>query len=125
MIEILLIALTIYFEAGNQPIKGQQAVANVILNRCQHYGKSPPEIIFQPLQFSCYNDKKYINKHFKKLTADKFKIALQATVKAMQKDCTKGALFYDVLKNGNGKIRVKRLVKTVKIGNHNFYKIKG
>ena len=48
-----LIARTIVGEAAGQPFAGQQAVANVILNRVRSgkYGGSVADVLFAPQQF--------------------------------------------------------------------------
>lgn len=56
MIESLFWLTTcIYFEARGEPVRGQVAVAHVILNRAEKRGKSVKEIILQPYQFSWAN----------------------------------------------------------------------
>ncbi len=56
----LCLALAIYWEARNQPIKGQLAVADVILNRVadKRYPDNECEVVFQHKQFSFYWDNK-------------------------------------------------------------------
>jgi hypothetical protein len=48
-----IIARTIVGEAANQPFEGQQAVANVILNRLRSgkFGQSISDVVFAPYQF--------------------------------------------------------------------------
>lgn len=49
---LLWLALNIYFEARNQPLQGQYAVAHVTLNRAARTGKSIKAVVLEPGQFS-------------------------------------------------------------------------
>lgn len=49
-------AITVYHEARGESIDGQIAVAHVIFNRSIKRGLSVQEVVFQPKQFSCYNN---------------------------------------------------------------------
>ena len=51
----LYIALTIYHEACNESTRGKVGIGHVILNRVIRRNLSVKNVIFQPLQFSCYN----------------------------------------------------------------------
>jgi len=48
--------LTIVGEARSEPIEGQVAVANVILNRSRKRGQSVKDVCLSPKQFSCWNE---------------------------------------------------------------------
>lgn len=53
-----ILALTLYGEARGEPIQGQVAVANVIINRLRHYPskfKTAADVCLEPKQFSCWN----------------------------------------------------------------------
>ncbi len=55
--ELEILARTIWGEARGEGLKGQRAVAHVIMNRVRD-GRWPPAIIGvcrQPMQFSCWN----------------------------------------------------------------------
>jgi spore germination cell wall hydrolase CwlJ-like protein len=58
MTEALCLATAIFFEARDQPIDGQLAVAEVVLNRVEH--KRWPDticaVVFEPKQFSFTHD---------------------------------------------------------------------
>ena len=54
MLEILCLTVAIYYEARGEPIEGQAAVAQVILNRVQHpdFPDDACAVVFEPDQFS-------------------------------------------------------------------------
>ena len=57
--DIIIMARTVYGEARGESPEGQEAVANVILNRVKHggwWGTSVIEVCLHPKQFSCWND---------------------------------------------------------------------
>lgn len=49
---ILCLALTLYHEARGEPLKGQEAVAEVVLNRAEKRDKSVCQVVYEPYQFS-------------------------------------------------------------------------
>ena len=58
MLEILCLTVAIYYEARGEPIEGQAAVAQVILNRVQHpdFPDDACAVVFEPDQFSFVDD---------------------------------------------------------------------
>jgi spore germination cell wall hydrolase CwlJ-like protein len=52
-----LVAMTLYYEAGNQSLQGKIAVASVIWNRAEGNSKNFKYVIFSKKQFSCWNHK--------------------------------------------------------------------
>ncbi len=58
MIAAHCLALAIYYEARNQPLEGQHAVAEVILNRVdsKHYPDNVCDVVWQHKQFSFTHD---------------------------------------------------------------------
>jgi spore germination cell wall hydrolase CwlJ-like protein len=51
--QIACMARNIFFEAGNESIKGQAAVAHVVMNRVRHgFGKNPCQVIYQKTQIN-------------------------------------------------------------------------
>jgi spore germination cell wall hydrolase CwlJ-like protein len=60
MLTILCLSAAIYYEARNQPVDGQLAVAEVIMNRVQsdRYPDDACEVINQNKQFSYTHDGK-------------------------------------------------------------------
>lgn len=128
------IAMAVYFEARSEPIAGQLAVAQVVINRTMsdRFPDTPCEVVTQgavnkagqPIrnrcQFSfwCDGKKEAIHNHEAWRTAEEVaSAALAATL-----DITEGATFYhtpDVSPSWrHGKI------KTVQLGHHIFYKDK-
>lgn len=60
MIAATCLAMAIYYEARNQPVTGQIAVAEVILNRVEssRYPNDICSVVWQPYQFSFTHDGK-------------------------------------------------------------------
>jgi spore germination cell wall hydrolase CwlJ-like protein len=58
MLEVLCLTVAIYYEARGEPIEGQAAVAQVILNRVQHpdFPDDACAVVFEPNQFSFVAD---------------------------------------------------------------------
>ena len=70
MTSMVCLAAAIFFEARDQPIHGQMAVANVVMNRVES-PRWPDEIcavVFQPNQFSFTHDGKSDN--YRKYTSN-------------------------------------------------------
>lgn len=127
--QVDIMARTIWGEARNQGLAGQQAVANVIMNRVKKggwYGATPAEVCKKKYQFSCWlendpNYKKLINVD----SSDRqFVQCLDVAQKAINGeigDNTGGATEYhtkDIKPNWN----YNKLQKTASIGDHIFYK---
>jgi len=133
------LALNVYFEARNQPIRGQMAVAYVTLNRvndmrfpktiCEvvkqgkYYGNSPRR---DKCQFSFWCDGR--SDKPKNITAwnNARKIADRVlnNYGKPKKDMTRGALYYhaNYVKPDWSKFNLEH---SVTIGSHIFYKVKG
>jgi spore germination cell wall hydrolase CwlJ-like protein len=117
--EVECLARNIYFEARNQPIEGQEAVAHVTLNRLKSgkHGDSICQVVYQPYAFSWTLKSKAVMKEIKAeaLARDvAFKTLLGYT-----KDPTNGATHYHatyVTPHWS-----KKLEKKVKISSHIFY----
>jgi spore germination cell wall hydrolase CwlJ-like protein len=58
ILEVLCLTVAIYYEARGEPIEGQAAVAQVILNRVQHpdFPDDACAVMFEPNQFSFVGD---------------------------------------------------------------------
>lgn len=121
------LAAAIYFEARNQPVAGQYAVAEVIMNRVESpkfpntvcgvvkQDKGPKK---HDCQFSFWCDGKPENMRNK----ESFWRAVNISVDILDKNTTftKGALYYHATSVKPGWSR--RLKRTTKIGDHIFYK---
>jgi len=51
-----ILCLTVIGEGRGEPVEGQIAIANVIMNRSRIQKKSIKEICLAPAQFSCWNE---------------------------------------------------------------------
>ena len=60
MTEVICLATAIFFEARDQPITGQELVAEVIINRVEHerFPNDVCSVVFQPKAFSFTHDGK-------------------------------------------------------------------
>ena len=58
MTKELLIALTLYLEAGNQGKEGIDLVSSVITQRAKDTKQSPAYVVMRRKQFSCWNSRK-------------------------------------------------------------------
>lgn len=52
------LTMAIYLEAGNQPLEGKVAVAQVVMNRAKHTPDNICDVVKEPYQFSFYWDGK-------------------------------------------------------------------
>lgn len=121
---ILWLALNIYFEARNQPVKGQYAIAHVTLNRAAQDNKSIKEVVLEPGQFSWVKNK-HRNMRASKIYVgekDAFSKAVQVALSAyVTPDPTNGATHYHA-----SYVRPKwasKLKRKTRIGQHIFYAV--
>jgi hypothetical protein len=123
-----LLIRTIIGEAAAEPFVGQQAVANVVLNRLNsgRFGDSLEDVLFAPAQFEPWNTRKEELLAIPQ-TASTYRTADMAVEAALQDDPTGGALnFYapDVMEGRGGEpawaanMRANGTART--IGNHIF-----
>ena len=133
----LIVAATLFGEAGGEGETGMKAVANVIKNRSISKNQTPKEVVLKPKQFSMWNNLtnkksqidyvKSIKERAKKNPADKqawetAKSLVSTHINQQGDDNTKGAQYYHTLK-----ILPKwasNVEYTTTIGNHKFYKPK-
>ena len=133
----LIVAATLFGEAGGEGEKGMKAVANVIKNRSVSQNKTPTQVVLKPKQFSMWNnihDKKSrinyiksIKERAKKNPIDKqawdlAKSLVSTHINQKGDDITNGAEYYHT-------VRIlprwaKDFQYTTTIGNHKFYKTK-
>lgn len=120
------LSLNLYHEARGEEIRGQWAVANVVLNRLadEKYPTRVCKVIKQKKQFSWYGTrhkiKPYDKEAYKKSTLIAGTAYMLTQLHPKWLDITDGALWYH-----SKKVRPiwrKKLTKTVTIGNHIFYK---
>jgi len=118
IIEILLIAFTIFCEASSETFYGKLAVASVIHNRAS--GGSYIAVLFQERQFSCYDTNDELIKHIKRLELKPF---LECLVIADQihsgkiKPIVSGKWY---VKNGVRKTWMQNMKVEKVIGKHKF-----
>lgn len=119
--DITCLAKNIYFEARNQPIEGQFAVAEVTLNRVNmlEYPSTICAVVKQEDQFSWYSDGKSDIPREKDAWERAQTIAYAYVVNPT--DYTKGATHYHA--NYVAPKWKNKLTKTARIGAHEFYKI--
>lgn len=113
--ETQCLAMSIYYEAKGEPIKGQYAVADVVLNRVEdeRFPDTICDVIYQKNQF-----------HWKKAVPKPnlnwilaVSIANDVIKNDSHRGITEGAVFFQ----RSSKIPVYADEKTTKIGNHNFF----
>ena len=127
-----LLALCILGEARGEPIEGRIAVGNAIRNRVKNRkwdGETYHEVILMPKQFSCFDDAN-LNHMLNIIEAPKsygirWKEAqwiATGIINNLLADNTKKALNYHA--NYVNPPWAKKMVRTIQIGNHIFYKDK-
>lgn len=124
---MLCLALAVFYESRGEPLKGQQAVAEVIVNRTES-GKYPNgvcDVVRQSGQFSWYNPNISLSKPpmliYKNVQAtSSWEQAKQVAHTAIHEPTnhTNGALFFNSSRLG---VRYRTDTKPCKIGNHIFY----
>lgn len=132
MNETEILSKTIYGEARGESVAGQEAVANVILNRVKMnliqpmwWGKTIQEVCLKPYQFSCWNKN---DPNFKILQGDLsqnpvYQICERIAKRALAgclKDNTNGATHYHSFVCHP--LWARHLVPCAQIGHHLFYK---
>lgn len=121
--EVDMLALAIHNEARGEPRSGKYAVANVILNRVKHksFPNSVRKVVTQPGQFQWYHNHKLRSRTAP--TEEARSIArdiYQKHVSGRRVDNTGGSIFF----SSNGVRPAPRAVKSVRVGHHQFYRIK-
>ena len=121
--EVDMLALAIHNEARGEPRSGKYAVANVILNRVKHksFPNTVRKVVTQPGQFQWYHNHKLRSRTAP--TEEARAIArdiYQKHVSGRRVDNTGGSIFF----SSNGVRPAPRAVKSVRVGHHQFYRIK-
>lgn len=83
------IVLTLYHEAGHEEVRGQAAVAHVVYNRTLLRDKTVKQVIYEPKQFSCFNEDKN-----PAMPSTRIVTVAEKIVKRVQRDRLKGYTFY-------------------------------
>lgn len=115
------LAASVYFESKSEPLEGQLAVAEVVLNRAKSGGRFPPSVcsvVFQKGQFSFVRGNGFppiarSSNHWKTAVA-----IAQIAMKDLWDSRASKALFFHAtrVRPGWNKVRVAQL------GNHVFYR---
>lgn len=121
--EVDMLALAIHNEARGEPSSGKYAVANVILNRVKHksFPNTVRKVVTQRGQFQWYHNHKLRSKTAP--TQEARAIArdiYQKHVSGRRVDNTGGSIFF----SSNGVRPAPRAIKSVRVGHHQFYRIK-
>ena len=121
--EVDMLALAIHNEARGEPRSGKYAVANVILNRVKHksFPNTVRKVVTQRGQFQWYHNHKLRSKTAP--TEEARAIArdiYQKHVSGRRVDNTGGSIFF----SSNGVRPAPRAIKSVRVGHHQFYRIK-
>ena len=131
MNETEILAKTIYGEARGESVAGQEAIANVILNRVKMnlihpmwWGKSITEVCLKPFQFSCWNKNDPNHDLLMQDLSDNkvYQMCLRVAKRALAgflPDETKGATHYHTL--ACNPAWAKCAVPCAQIGHHLFY----
>lgn len=127
------LARTIYGEARGELVRGQEAVAAVVINRVRRarvrggrywWGATIEEVCHKPWQFSCWNPNDPNREKIRTVTAENrtFQTCLRVARRAVSgtlKDATGGATHYHAL--GAAPVWARRLAPCAEIGRHQFY----
>jgi N-acetylmuramoyl-L-alanine amidase len=115
------LAASVYFESKSEPLEGQLAVAEVVINRAESGGRFPPSIcsvVFQKGQFSFVRGKAFppinrASRHWREAVA-----IAQIAMDDMWDSRASKALFFHAKRVSPGwnKVRVAQ------VGNHVFYR---
>lgn len=121
--EVDMLALAIHNEARGEPRSGKYAVANVILNRVKHksFPNTVRKVVTQRGQFQWYHNHKLRSRTVP--TEEARAIArdiYQKHVSGRRVDNTGGSIFF----SSNGVRPAPRAIKSVRVGHHQFYRIK-
>lgn len=121
--EVDMLALAIHNEARGEPRSGKYAVANVILNRVKHksFPNTVRKVVTQRGQFQWYHNHKLRSRTAP--TEEARAIArdiYQKHVSGRRVDNTGGSIFF----SSNGVRPAPRAIKSVRVGDHQFYRIK-
>lgn len=121
--EVDMLALAIHNEARGEPRSGKYAVANVILNRVKHksFPNTVRKVVTQRGQFQWYHNHKLRSRTAP--TEEARSIArdiYQKHLSGRRVDNTGGSIFF----SSNGVRPAPRAIKSVRVGHHQFYRIK-
>ena len=120
---LLCLALSVFYESRGEPIEGQYAVAEVVLNRASDRNLSVCEVIYEKNQFQNANKWKIPNENNKDWQKSLLVASNSLTKKIKKKNYKINGLKTNYTHNSKF-FKVKKLKKRGKsiiIGNHAFY----
>jgi N-acetylmuramoyl-L-alanine amidase len=121
LLEIFLLAFTVFCESSGESYQGKLAVASIIKNRVELRQTSYYKEITRSNQFSCYNTYSEFFKHFSRLENKSFKTCLKASIKVYYgKSIFNKVYNYTRLDVNCVWMKKMKIVKI--IGNHKFMK---
>ena len=121
----MCLSLLVFHEARSEPIKGKQAVVEVVMNRTkdERFPKTPCDVIKQKGQFSWVSNPNNLKppKYEKEAWKESQEVVidyLSKRTKGKETKHTKGALFFNSTRMG---VRYKTGKSPVVCGRHIFY----
>ncbi|XP_021965945.1 spore cortex-lytic enzyme [Folsomia candida] len=118
-----VLAKTIYAEARGEPDEGQRAVGHVIRNRAEknrdYWGGSTIGVCVKHQQFECWNGRSDIDIHEPQAYQKAQRIA-DEVLSSGDHDPSRGSTHYNNPDKEDPEW-ARKIPKTVKIGNHQFY----
>lgn len=123
--QLMCLAKNIYYEAGGESDKGKAAVAHVTLNRANSsmFPESICGVVYQKNRGTCQFSWVCQRKAYPKTLSERWQESLQIAKQALKghvSDPTNGALFFHATYVSPSWSRTLR--RTIRIGNHIFYK---
>lgn len=97
LVQLIIMALTIWQEAGGESYVGKLAVAYVIRNRAKNQGKSISDIVLKAWQFSAWNTDSPTRMNIDAIDDGKLAECIKAALAAtwyLEPDPTNGAAYY-------------------------------
>jgi spore germination cell wall hydrolase CwlJ-like protein len=123
--QLMCLAKNIYYEAGGESDKGKAAVAHVTLNRANSsmFPESICGVVYQKNRGTCQFSWVCQRKAYPKTLSERWQESLQIAKQSLKghvSDPTHGALFFHATYVSPSWSRT--LKRTIRIGNHVFYK---
>lgn len=126
--ELECLARVVFHEARGEPLEGQIAVANVVMNRVQssHFPNTICEVVYQPKQFTDIQKRTDFH-NYDSGSWDRSMTSAVLVYLGKRPDNTKGALFYLNPDKVRKKVLTswkKKYIVLTQISNHKFFGIK-
>jgi spore germination cell wall hydrolase CwlJ-like protein len=114
---LLCLTLALYYEARNEPLVGQVAVAHVVMNRAENDPNKVCKVIAEPGQFPWYKRGRFDSVN--PITYEKMRVIANGVLQGKTTDPTDGAVsFHAHYVKPGWPIRER---KPMRIGAHIFY----